>query len=335
MEYVVITLFLNCIFVREENAHSMGKIRYYAETDNNSNVLKAAVGIVRSIVDIDCLPKGVEIIYNQRNRLFALTLDQKEYVIKCFKVPIFIQRIVYTFIRPSKAVRSYRNAIKLKSLEIDNPAPIGVAIEYSNGLLSNSYYLSERLSDACDIRPLMSGKIEDDGLLKILAHYIADLHRKGIYHIDLSPGNILRSKEKHGHFYLVDLNRMKFFDSPLSEEMCYKNLGRLSDNYDVTSKFVRFYVEEMGFKYGHAEKLIQKYSDGFFLKKVFTFAKRDLKRNGFAHPRRLLWQFRIVRFLRKLTGSTKFFSKEQSLYNLYIKRGDVRQALLRQEGYSE
>lgn len=312
----------------------MGTLKYFAEGDHNSKVLKAAVGLVRSI-SVDNMPEGVAIIYDERNKLYSLQIDQEEYVVKSFKVPIFIQRIVYTFIRPSKAVRSLRNGLRLYQLHIDNPQPVGAAVEYSGGLLYKSYYVSKKLDEAEDLRDLMNGSQNDPELLKMVVDFIVSLHLKGVLHIDLSPGNILKSNRVRGHFFLVDLNRMKFFDSPLSEEMSYKNLARISDSYEVTNILAEYYAIKRGFDPKQAQKMIQKYSDVFFGRKAFSFAKRQLRRDGVKNARFLVWKFRLIRCLRKLSGSKFLYQKEQNLYFEYIQCGDVRSALLRAESYEK
>lgn len=310
----------------------MGILKYFAEGDHNRKILKAAVGLVRSISE-DNIPEGVTLIYDKRNKLYSLQIDQVEYVIKSFKVPIFVQRIVYTFIRPSKAIRSFRNSLRLYQLHIDNPQPIGAAIEYSGGLLSKSYYLSEKLDDTEDIRSLMDGSLHDPELLKMVVHFIVTLHLKGVLHIDLSPGNILKSNCVRGHFFLVDLNRMKFFDSPLNEEMSYQNLARISDSYEVTNLLAEYYAIERGFDPQHAIKRIQKYSDAFFSRKAFSFARRQLKKEGLKNVRFFIYKYRLTRCLRKLLGSQSLYQAERNLYFRYIKCGDIRGAILRTESY--
>ena len=49
-----------------------------------------------------------ECIYKARNELRQFSYEGQNYVVKGYKVPIFINRIAYTFFRPSKAERAYK-----------------------------------------------------------------------------------------------------------------------------------------------------------------------------------------------------------------------------------
>ena len=54
--------------------------------------------------------------------------------------------------------------------------------------------------------------IYKEGILKAFADFSHDLHRKGVWHVDYSGGNILINRTDEGYtFSLVDINRMQFF----------------------------------------------------------------------------------------------------------------------------
>ena len=64
-------------------------------------------------------------------------------------------------------------------------------------------------------------------ILKEFTRFMHRMHDAGIYFEDHSPGNTLVKKVGDNyHFYLVDLNRMKFFD--LTKEDRIKNFYRLT-----------------------------------------------------------------------------------------------------------
>jgi serine/threonine protein kinase len=78
-------------------------------------------------------------------------------------------------------------------------------------------------------------------VLTDFARFTADLHQKGIFHKDYTPGNILFGKVgDHYEFELVDLNRMKFGKVSLKDG--YKNLHRLCFNDDQYRFFTEAYV---------------------------------------------------------------------------------------------
>ena len=65
-----------------------------------------------------------ECIYKARNELRQFSYEGQSYVVKGYKVPLFINRIAYTFFRPGKAERAYRYALRLRAMGIDTPAPV-------------------------------------------------------------------------------------------------------------------------------------------------------------------------------------------------------------------
>ncbi|MBR5210897.1 MAG: hypothetical protein IKV67_13715, partial [Paludibacteraceae bacterium] len=56
-------------------------------------------------------------------RSFAITELGRDVVIKRYKKPLSVQRVVYSFFRKSKAERAYYNGLKLLELGIDTPTP--------------------------------------------------------------------------------------------------------------------------------------------------------------------------------------------------------------------
>jgi serine/threonine protein kinase len=77
--------------------------------------------------------------------------------------------------------------------------------------------------------------------MEAFAAFSWQLHEKGVYHIDYSPGNVLIKKEKDRYiFSIVDVNRMKFitFDNDLR----FKNLSRFSASLKDTDFIAQKYA---------------------------------------------------------------------------------------------
>ena len=67
---------------------------------------------------------GVQFGEAGRNTIKLFDLDGEQINIKSFKVPNFINQVVYNFFRKSKAQRSFEYATKLLNLGIGTPTPI-------------------------------------------------------------------------------------------------------------------------------------------------------------------------------------------------------------------
>ena len=164
-------------------------------------------------------------IHKARNELKVIEYENKKLVVKYFKIPYFINKIVYTFFKKSKAQKSYEYALKIKDF---TPKPIGYIEFYKFGLLDESYFVSEKFDYDFTIRePLLDINFPNKNeIFKAFAQFTFDLHENGIYHLDYSPGNILIKKENDNFiFKIVDINRMKFLNMDLEKRA--KNFSKL------------------------------------------------------------------------------------------------------------
>jgi len=168
-----------------------------------------------------------ESMHKARNEIKIITIDTTPYVVKAFKVPHIINRFAYTFLRGSKAKRSYENSLILKEFA---PQPIAYIEFFKNSLLHTSYFISEYYAYDFTMKyPLIDPNFEDrENILSAFADFTFELHQHNIFHIDYSPGNILVKKEQERYnFKIVDVNRMRFCS--LSIQQRAQNLSKLTE----------------------------------------------------------------------------------------------------------
>ena len=95
---------------------------------------------------IETLPQnfnaGGEIVQDRRNTIKKFKVNGLEINVKRYRVPIFINRIAYTFFRKSKACRAYNNAFEVIKRGFETPESIAYIEEFKGGLLHYSYYIS-------------------------------------------------------------------------------------------------------------------------------------------------------------------------------------------------
>jgi serine/threonine protein kinase len=149
-------------------------------------------------------------IFQQRNTIKRVAFEGGEYLVKSFKTPHIINKIAYGFFREGKAKKSYLNSMKIRDFV---PLPIGY-IEFKQwGMLYESYFISAEYHHDFTIRqPLTTTDHPNkEAIYKSFAHFTHQLHKKGVLHLDYSPGNIL-IKEHDGRyeFKIIDVNRMLF-----------------------------------------------------------------------------------------------------------------------------
>jgi hypothetical protein len=82
-------------------------------------------------------------IHKARNEIKVITYEDREYVIKFFKIPNIINKIIYTLFKDSKAKKSYDNSVKTINFV---PKPIGYVEFKKFGLIHDSYFLSEKFN---------------------------------------------------------------------------------------------------------------------------------------------------------------------------------------------
>lgn len=153
------------------------------------------------------------VVYSGRNLIKRFELDGLTVNVKCYHKPMLINRLAYTFLRPSKANRAYDYALRLMDLKVATPAPIAYIEQYNGGLLAESYFVSIQVpSTYHTIYEIAKGGLDEyRDVYDALGKYTADLHKRGVYHKDYSPGNILYCrKDGEIEFVLIDINRMRF-----------------------------------------------------------------------------------------------------------------------------
>lgn len=158
-------------------------------------------------------------IHKARNEIKTIDYDGKQLIVKSFKVPNLINKLVYTFFKDSKAKKSYDHSVRIIKFV---PAPIGYIEFRKFGLIADSYFVSENFKYNFTIRePLINSTFQDkEEVFKAFAKFTYDLHEQNILHLDYSPGNILIAKDTNGYtFKIVDINRMKFKELDLDERL--------------------------------------------------------------------------------------------------------------------
>lgn len=158
-------------------------------------------------------------IHKARNELKIIKYDGAAVVVKSFHTPSFIRRIIYTFLKDSKAKKSYENSKKIGDF---TPKAIGYIEFFELGLISQSYFVAQRFEYDFTIRePLLDKDFRDrDKIFRAFAGFTCRLHQKGILHKDYSPGNILIKKDSSSYiFKVVDINRMEFRQIGLDEKL--------------------------------------------------------------------------------------------------------------------
>ncbi|MCM1109161.1 MAG: lipopolysaccharide kinase InaA family protein [Clostridium sp.] len=188
-------------------------------------------------------------LHEGRNRVKAFNVDGQILIVKRYKRPHLIQRVAYTWFRPSKARRAYLFALRLKQLGIATPEPVAYLEERRWGLFRDSYFVSARCTDPTLFPVLVDKTDYDPQLAAALAAEVVEWHRKGFLHGDLNLANIMyRPKAGGGYaFTVIDINRSHFINNPGQDE-CLTNLMRLTHRVDLLRFLVEHYARLRGWE---------------------------------------------------------------------------------------
>lgn len=205
-------------------------------------------------------PRQGEVVYDARNQIRKITVGKLTLGVKSYKVPVFINRIIYSFFRTSKAQRAYDYATKLVEKGINTPDPVAYIEERKAGLLNRSFFVYIYQDNVSHIREEMLGHSGGKQFEKALASFIADMHNKGVLPLDMSPGNILWENDAAGNpvFSLIDFNRMAFMDD-IPKELRYKSFKRISEDVDIISHLAQQYARLCNLDEQEAIKKIYNY----------------------------------------------------------------------------
>lgn len=194
------------------------------------------------------------ILHQGRNRIGTLALPKRdgrkvEVVIKEFHCR-GVNKLKSIFL-PGKAFKAFSGANALLERGIETPFPVAYLEKRKHLYLDRSYYLSERVTAAEEIRFLFRNlpPAELRNLVIFLAAHLLSCHKKNILHRDLSDGNILVRKddEKTYKFYLIDTNRIKI-KRRISLLQRIKNLIRLGIPTHVQRFFLAQYLGSRNIK---------------------------------------------------------------------------------------
>lgn len=192
------------------------------------------------------------IIYDARNRIRVIQgPDGQLYNVKRYCRPFWLNRLVYTFLRPSKAKRAYDNALLLQQRGVTTPEPVAYIL-CGNHLLAESFLITRQVQFPHRLYEWGDGLTEGrEALMRAFGRFTAKMHLQGVLHLDYSPGNILydtgegaSAAEGKPTFAVVDINRMRF--GSVSIPQGCNNMGRLWGEEAVYRLIAEGYAAERG-----------------------------------------------------------------------------------------
>ncbi len=240
--------------------------------------------ILKSISNFDSYDNSFDT--GKRNSIKKITVNEKTFVIKSFKKPLFINQIVYKYFRKSKAKRSFEYANILLAKNINTPPPVAYIENHNFIGLQTSFYISEYVDYDLTFRTLIDEPQYPDHekIIEGFTNFTYNLHEKEVEFLDHSPGNtLIVKKQENYYYYLVDLNRMKF--GPLNYEQRLKNFARLTRKKELIETVSKYYAKLIDKEpaavfesmWSYNQQFHKKFDSEKRLKEILLNKKYDLK----------------------------------------------------------
>lgn len=197
----------------------------------------------------DLFPHTGIVFRNDRNVIKRITSEHGDFVVKSFVGMYFLNRVMYSLFRKTKSERSFLYSKLLNAKGIRTPAAVAWIDYYRWGFLQSSYFVNE-FSDEQTYEQRLNQLREQDHrtkvvLLEALAAFVFHMHKLGFFHDDLSPGNILISREQGDYkFSLLDLNRMRI--GPVSFRKGIQNFVKIGLPNDEIEIIIKAYAAQHG-----------------------------------------------------------------------------------------
>jgi serine/threonine protein kinase len=214
---------------------------------------------------------SVNSIHKARNEIKVINYETQSLVVKSFKIPNKLNQIIYTYLKASKAQKSYDNSMKILDFV---PFPIGYIEFKKYGFIKQSYFVSENFDYDFTIREVLldNNFTNKEQILQDFAKFTFALHEQNVLHLDYSPGNILIKKENNTYiFKIVDVNRMKFKKLTMNNRaLNFSKLWANNNELDIiATAYLKYYKYSSDFI-----QVVQKYSQK---NKNFKNFKKRLK----------------------------------------------------------
>lgn len=193
--------------------------------------------------DEDC-----EILKQKRNSVRLFLNEGKAFVVKRYKRVNWIQSIIYTFFRATKAERAYDFAREMRHRGIETPHEIAYIETKEHGLFTVGYFICEESKGREVYEDVIERAEFDHKLVDAVIDYIVFMHSKGVLHGDMNSANFLYTTDKEGnyHFEMIDTNRSHFYKGFPTEKQCLENLKRFTHRRDLYEYVIRGYARRRG-----------------------------------------------------------------------------------------
>jgi len=217
----------------------------------------------------------ISILRNSRNRVYLVSDPTR--LARCVVIKRSRESALASLaprLQRSNALLGWNNACEMLRRGVSTPIPIAFFEPVTREKSKFSYFLCEYIAEATSAREIFdafaSGKVEYRGFQKrtlysAIANFLVKMHTRGVFHRDLSAGNLLLKAGDRDDIdvIVIDTSRARFFDRPLGRRRRVSDLMRLCHPLDWQNRreLVGLYFELLGTALGHGWRMPFTYYD--------------------------------------------------------------------------
>ena len=196
------------------------------------------------------------VLHEGRNSVRTFDIGGLRLVVKRYKPVCFVRQIAYTFFCRTKAEKAFLFAEILRERGFDTPHEVAYIKQRRLGLFHVGYFVSLPCDDPTAYSALVAEPEFSPELASDLAALFVQMHLKGVMHGDMNLGNFLFHKKDDAHyiFNIIDTNRSRFVDRPLSRQESLQNLRTVTFRRDLYTYIIRTYATIRGWDAKETEK---------------------------------------------------------------------------------
>ena len=218
------------------------------------------------------------LIQGGRNQLYRCCFDDVDLVVKRFPNGGAWKKVVYS-VFPGKGKRSYFHSERLIEAGLNTPVPVAWVESWKGSWLDESFYICRFTPFEHEAREFRRPELpERMAKARLLGQSLAQMHQSQILHLDLTPGNLLftRNSEDGWELHIVDNNRMRF--GPVSNRAAITSLLQADLPDDLVQPMLEEYAAHVRPSLEELDRAYRKSRQNYALKWRIKNATRPWRR---------------------------------------------------------
>ena len=192
--------------------------------------------IIQPVIN-DLIPQNAQYVASSENtKCWNVPVEDSSLLIKFFNFGDIFDRLF--FLRKSRSLRAWEGSMLLLERGFSTPTLIAQGDITERFLLRKTFFITNALKGSLSVYEYLdtffkerSAKViqQKRGFIIKMGRLIGRLHKAGIFHGDLRPGNILIvNSDNDSIFYFIDNERNRFFSKGIPQRLREKNLVQIN-----------------------------------------------------------------------------------------------------------